>query len=427
MKSVTEKIEESLIENQRFIEAMESHANSKNGNLFDLPPFSMEIETGLVRPCEPVTIHLRATAAEIPQGSLTVEADYLGPNPGRPEVLNIAWHPDGPGKWRAEYVLTPSRPGNWRVKWEQPQFWLTRIFGVVADNELVVTLWVGSNIPRIDTEIHAHSLPGDTWVPELFNITRDPEKFIGELSAQAHDAWRYGDRLVPFCNSNQLLPLLADWNLFKLPAESQRQAFLQVQELWLAMGLKPLEIIGSYTPGHATPGILQGLGIKALNSLCIWQDFEDGDSWQINHISPPISPYFTIQKISERSRQARDWCFLPWEILIPPEFMTASASAESPATVSGHCAIRNIRGRAPMCSDFTQFLMAGSEIAKTTKTRSLSRSAWRTSVKTLNGNSQTRPVSNIPFDAPERAGSSLPLPPTWPTIFTGILKSNPNR
>ena len=100
MKSVTEKIEESLIENQRFIEAMESHANSKNGNLFDLPPFSMEIENGLVRPCEPVTIHLRATAAEIPQGSLTVEADYLGPNPGRPEVLNIAWHPDGPGKWR---------------------------------------------------------------------------------------------------------------------------------------------------------------------------------------------------------------------------------------------------------------------------------------------------------------------------------------
>ena len=87
MKSVTENIEQSLIENQRFIEAMESHAKSKNRNLFDLPPVSMEIENGLVRPCEPVTIHLRATAAEIPQGSLTVEADYLGANPDRPEVL----------------------------------------------------------------------------------------------------------------------------------------------------------------------------------------------------------------------------------------------------------------------------------------------------------------------------------------------------
>ena len=309
MKSVTENIEQSLIENQRFIEAMESHAKSKNRNLFDLPPFSMEIENGLVRPCEPVTIHLRATAAEIPQGSLTVEADYLGANPERPEVLNVAWQPDGPGKWRAEYVLKPSRPGNWRVKWEQPQFWLTRIFGVIADNELVVTLWVGSNNPRIDTEIHAHSLPGDTWVPELFNITRDPEKFIGKLSAQAQDAWRYGDRLVPFCNGNQLLPRLADRNLFKIPAESQRQAFVQVQELWLAMGLKPLEIIGSYTPGHATPEILQGLGIKALNSLCIWQDFEDvfgdEDAWQVNHVGAPIAPYFPsaedFRKVSSKN------------------------------------------------------------------------------------------------------------------------------
>ena len=36
MKSATENIEQSLIENERFIEAMESHANSKNGNLFGM-------------------------------------------------------------------------------------------------------------------------------------------------------------------------------------------------------------------------------------------------------------------------------------------------------------------------------------------------------------------------------------------------------
>lgn len=287
------ELEGCLQKNAALLEEVGAFARKANGNLFDLPALDMRVEPGLVRPGEGVVVRLFAKGANPPAGQLTMEADYLGRNQAQPRGLQVDWRKAGEGDWRAECKLIADCAGNWRFVWVAEGHRLSRILGVVEPGKVVVTLWVGSNIPRLDREIHQYDLPGDHWVGSGFGMP--PEKIVRELKPFVMDAFHYGDRLAPICNADALFPGIKDKNLFKAPLDEQRRAILQLQAMWRILGLKELEIFGCYTPGHATFGLLAELGFKALNSLCVWQNWLDGHSaadWQINHVGCPISPYY---------------------------------------------------------------------------------------------------------------------------------------
>ena len=306
--TISEKqLAEILAQNRAFLAELKEHVQATGGNPFDLPPFDLEVHPGLVRPGETVLISLCARGATSPEGLLTKETDYLGHTPGKPEAMPVYWEKAGDDKWKATCPLVAERAGNGRVVWQVEGHQMSRVFGVAVPGRVVITPWVGINFPRVDAELHQYSLPGDGWVWELLATTKDPARLISIFRDQVRDAWRYGDRLVPFCNAQELFPGIDDKNIFKLPLEFQREGIRFYQELWAALGLKPLEIFGSYTAGHDTFGVLEELGFKALNSLCVWQNWLDGESasdWQINHVGCPIVPYYPaaddFRKVSPR-------------------------------------------------------------------------------------------------------------------------------
>ncbi len=285
--------EEYLQKNAIFLKEVETFACKQNHNLFDLPPLDMRIEPGLVQPGETVVVRLSAKGTKPPDGQLTADANYLGKNPSHPHTLNLDWYKTEESTWQAECKLIADRPGNWRFVWTVAGHRLSRILGVIETGQVVITLWGGNNVPRLDQEIHQYDLTADHWVETGFGKT--PAKIVTTLKPFARDAFYYGDRLTPICNADGLFPDITDKNLFKVTLDIQRQAIRQLQSLWSILGLKELEVFACYTPSHGTFGLLSELGFKALNSLCVWQNWLDGDSpsdWQINHVGCPIGPYY---------------------------------------------------------------------------------------------------------------------------------------
>ena len=279
--------------NDVLLDAVEGFVRRHGGNPFELPPLDMRLEPGLVRLGEKAVVRLSARGANPPAGRLTAAPDYLGGNPGPARELHIDWRKAGEAEWRAECSVAIDSPGNWRFEWLAGDWRLSRVLGVAAPGKVVITLWVGTNFPRLDREIHQYDLPGDHWVVSGFGLA--PENIVAQLRPYAWDAFLFGDRLAPVCNAGDLFPGVKDKNLFKVSPAAQRQAIGQLQALWRKLGLKDLEIFACYTPGHATFGLLEELGFKALNSLCAWQNWLDGASssdWQINHAGCPNSPYY---------------------------------------------------------------------------------------------------------------------------------------
>jgi hypothetical protein len=253
------------------------------------------VAPGLVAPSEPVRVTFRVDGDLPEENAATVEADYLGAQPCAPQPLALDWTRDGAG-WRAEVVLTPDVPGNWRVAWQVGPERLTRIFGVLAPGYAVCTLWVGNNKPDIDHLIHRYELPGDYWVGNWWSpFTGSPSAVLDYLLPYAGFRHRYGDRLVPFVNADWLLPGVPNFNLSAVPEAIQAEGLGLVASLWELLGVGPLEILGSYTFGNATPHLAQRVGAKAINSLCIWQNWLDGsdaNGWKIDHWGAPNAPYF---------------------------------------------------------------------------------------------------------------------------------------
>ncbi len=255
----------------------------------------MRVTPGLVAPGEAVrvTFHVQGELPE--ENTATVEADYLGARRGEMQPLPLTWTRDGDG-WRAEAELTPDVPGNGRVAWQVGAERLTRVFGVLAPGYAVCTLWVGANKPDIDTLIHRYELPGDYWVGNWWSpFAGSSESVLDYLLAYAGFRHRFGDRLVPFVNADWLLPGIPNYNLFAVPEAIQAEGMTLIARLWEMLGIGPLEILGSYTFGNATPHLAQRAGVKAINSLCIWQNWLDGgdaNHWKIDHWGAPNAPYF---------------------------------------------------------------------------------------------------------------------------------------
>jgi hypothetical protein len=293
----TQWIAERLRANRACLEQMRAYLAASGADPFGRPPVDLRVTPGLVRPGEPVEIHLHAATEALADGRVEVQADYLGATPGARTEVTPAWQ-SGPGGWEARITLEPRQTGNWRVIWTAGEERLSRVFGVVEPGQVVVTLWVGSNRPQLDAEIHQYDLPGDTWVDLDSPFTEKPATVLESLRPWALTARRSGDRLTPWVNAGFLLPGWPNSNLFLLPEAVQREGLQQLQELWGMLGLPEIEVVASYTPGHRTVAVLQDLGFLVLNSLCVWQNTRDGDNdnaWLINHMGAPNAPYYAAE------------------------------------------------------------------------------------------------------------------------------------
>lgn len=257
-------------------------------------PTDLSISPGLVKLDE--TVHITFTV----QGMLpspcraTIEPDYLSAGSQSHEVV-LEWRAMN-DRWQAEIELAANQTGNWRVIWQVGDERLSRVFAVIEQGYAVCTLWVGSNSPDIDHEIHQFDLPGDYWIGDWWSpYDRSTTDVLAYLKPYADMRHRFGDRLVPFMNATWAMPSIPNFNLMALDAKLQAEALAMAQSLWDTLGIGPLEILASYTLGHDTPQIARRLGIKAINSLCTWQNWLDGsdaNQWKINHWAAPNAPYF---------------------------------------------------------------------------------------------------------------------------------------
>ncbi len=254
------------------------------------------VSPGLLAVGETVSITFKSSGS-IPENSEAfVEADYLSEGDSRVEPIALHWREQGDDTVVACSEFNVDRPGNWRVTWMVGTKRLSRVFGVIDDGYAVCTLWVGSNTPIIDEEIHRFDLPGDYWIGDWWSpFDKRPQDVLDYLRPYIDLRHRFGDRLVPFANAGWILPGVPNFNLFEIDSETQREGFSLVKRLWEVIGAGPLEIVGSYTAGHHSTKIFRELGIKALNSLCTWQNWLDGSDdnhWKIDHCGGPVPPYF---------------------------------------------------------------------------------------------------------------------------------------
>ncbi len=292
-----------LDDNEEDLARFRQEVGARGGNPFGLPPFDLSVEPGLANVGETVRLELTvAPGREIstdPRKSahlVQMQADHLGPEPGPWRTIPLEWRFDGSGTGRATASVRPDRTGNWRIVWQAQDRRLVRSFAVVDGPGLVATLWVGSNRPPVDDEIHRYDLAGDTWVGDGWSPNGRPvEEALAYLAPIVRRARSYGDTLMPVVNAPFLLPGIRDTNLFHLPPEVQRRGLEQLRRLWEILRLGPLRAIASYTLGHQTVRILKELDIGVVNSLCVWQNVRDGandNGWLINHVGMPNAPYF---------------------------------------------------------------------------------------------------------------------------------------
>lgn len=255
----------------------------------------MSVTPGLVKPGETVTVTFTSKNKPL-QSSATMEPDYLGVKRGAIREIALRWRVDEKGRHVANAEITADRPGNCRIVWNINGERLVRVFGVVEPGYTVCTLWLGTNLPAIDQEIHKYDLPGEYWVGDWWSpFDKTPEQVLKYLKQLAGFRHTHGDVLVPFVNAQWILPGIPNFNIFDLDAKIQTDGFMMVREFMDILELGPLELVGSYTMGHDTPAAVSRAGIKGLTSLCVWQNWLDGcdeNCWKINHWGAPIVPYY---------------------------------------------------------------------------------------------------------------------------------------
>jgi hypothetical protein len=267
----------------------------------------MQAEPGLVKPGEKVRITFRCLKQVPPNSTASVEANCLSESPGALQPLSLQWREMKDGTHEAVVELTPKQAGNWRVTWKVGDEQLSRVFGVVDDGYMVVRILTTSDhnlekampLPSGIAALHEVGLPSDFW-GDYRPFDRSPEDLLAYYQSKRQLAFhhRWGDQVVPLLNADAIIPGVPDKNLWRVRDDVQREGIKQTMRLWDLLGLGPLEDLGGYTFSHSTPEIARSLGIKAIDSLCQWQNWRDGgdnNAWLINILGAPTVPYFVAK------------------------------------------------------------------------------------------------------------------------------------
>ena len=266
----------------------------------------LRVEPGLVQPGETVRLYFRCAEPISTNCTASVQADYLNRSPGAIEPLALHWRATADNAYEAVVKLKPEQVGNWHVVWRVGEEELSRIFGVVDTNCAVVRLMVTadknvtkSNAPPAGFDaIHDAELSCDFWnVGKGLSLTPKAELARYQHLIEFHHRW--GDEVMPMMHADAIVPGIPDKNFFKISDDLQREGMRQHIKLWDMLGIGPLQDMGGYTWSDSSPKIARSLGIKALDTLCQWQNWTDlgGDNngWQINDWGAPTVPYYVAK------------------------------------------------------------------------------------------------------------------------------------
>ena len=264
----------------------------------------LNVEPGLVKPGEKTRVKFRCAGALPSRCEARVEPDFLRRQGGGPQPLALHWREVGGGR-EATVELAPQQCGNWRIVWQIGDEQLSRVFGVVdrgyAVCRLLVTNDTALNKPNADPAahdlIHEFGLAADHWdgAEWISPFSRTPESLVAHFKLRAALRHRWGDRFMPMCNANWMLPDCPDTNLWRFDDDVKREGLRQIARLWDLLGLGPLDVLASYTFDHSIPIIARSLGVKILDSLVqwtCWVDGHDANQWHMNQWGAPTVPYY---------------------------------------------------------------------------------------------------------------------------------------
>jgi len=223
------------------------------------------------------------------------------------DTVLLELQPDGDG-YKAEIEIEFAEPGNTKLElWCEGER-LVRQIAVLDKGFTAVIPWCGSNTPRLDEAIHRFDIPGDFWVHiPLFD--EQHEENLKELLPFIKNVHRYGDRLACFVNGKEIDPEAGKGNLFELEPAKQEEGLTRICRIQQMLGIEKTELFASYTPGDFAVGVMEKLGVKGITSLCVWQNYADGD-WKINHQGASNQPYYPADDDFRRAGEKRNiMCF----------------------------------------------------------------------------------------------------------------------
>jgi hypothetical protein len=87
--------------------------------------------------------------------------------------------------------------------------------------------------PEAYNVIHQHGLAADYWdgAERVSPFCRTPESLLSHFAFFSQGRHRYGDRVMPICNANWMLPGSPDTNLWRLDEDVQRDGLHQIARL----------------------------------------------------------------------------------------------------------------------------------------------------------------------------------------------------
>ena len=238
--------------------------------------------------------------------ALTVTHNCFAPE-SEPEQIPLNFAQRGENFF-AEVKLRFLIPGNTRIEYWVNSERLVRQIAVLDTGYMAVIPWVGANTPYLDEELHRFDLPGDYWVPDP-SLCANPEEAVRRFEPYIRNARRYGDRIACLLNARTLVPSVESDSLFELPRDVQEKGIGQIKRQMELLGFESMELVASYTPNSDTIDILEKMGVKALTSLCAWQNWQD-HGWKINHCGVANQPYYPGNDDFRRAGKQRDiMCF----------------------------------------------------------------------------------------------------------------------
>lgn len=236
-----------------------------------------------------MTVHLESYCGD--NAAFSVTHDSFS-NDSMPKPVRLELKKDS-DTYFADVEFEFNIPGNTKL-----EFWcggqrIMRQIAVLDEGYCAVIPWIGSNIPFVDNEIHKYDLPGDFWLSLDVHDRWNDEK-MAELVRFIENMHKYGDRGVPFFDAHNLAADAPNATVFELPREVQEESLAKLVNIMKLMGVETPELMACYTPDGVTLDILEKLGVKGLTSLCIWQNWRDGDinGWKINHHGAANQPYY---------------------------------------------------------------------------------------------------------------------------------------
>lgn len=188
---------------------------------------------------------------------------------------------------------------------------IMRQIAVLDEGYCAVIPWIGDNKPWVNEEIHKYDLPGDFWVFPDVHDNWDNEK-MEVFVRLMENVYKYGDRLVPFFDAHNLTSDAPNATVFELPRKVQEESLAKLVNTMKLMGVEKQELLACYTPDGVTLDIIEKLGVRGLTSLCVWQNWRDGDinGWKINHHGAANQPYYpATDDFRKNGDRRRIMCF----------------------------------------------------------------------------------------------------------------------